>query len=69
VNPSTSLGGNPVNIKSFLVSAKQDQSEINVGCVTIVDDDGKLLIDRKIIQKGSGKAKELAARKLSHDSS
>jgi len=45
-----SLGGEPVNISSLLMGAKQQTTDpINVGSITIVDDDGKFLIDRKLL--------------------
>ena len=45
-----SLGGDPVNISNLLMGAKQQTSEqINVGCITIVDDDGKFMMDRKML--------------------
>lgn len=44
-----SLGGEPVNISSLLMGAKQTSEQINVGCITIVDDDGKLMMDRKTL--------------------
>ena len=44
------LGGDPVNISNLLMGAKQQTGEqINAGCVTIVDDDGKFLMDRKML--------------------
>lgn len=53
-----SLGGDPVNISNLLMGAKQQTSEhINVGCITIVDDDGKFMMDRKTL---------LEANNLSH---
>ena len=46
-----SLGGEPVNISSLLMGAKQQTTDpINVGSITIVDDDGKFLIDRKLLE-------------------
>lgn len=45
-----SLGGEPVNITNLLMGAKQlTTDQINVGSITIVDDDGKYMIDRKLL--------------------
>lgn len=44
-----SLGGEPVNIANLLLGAKQQTTEkINIGSITIVDDDSKNLLDRKL---------------------
>ena len=60
-----SLGGDPVNISNLLMGAKQQTSEpINVGCVTIVDDDGKFLMDRKMLLEANYSSHQTDARKL-----
>ena len=48
-----SLGGDPVNISSLLIGAKQQTDRINVGSITIVDDDGKLMLDRKLLHEAN----------------
>jgi len=48
-----SLGGDPVNISSLLLGAKQQTDRINVGSITIVDDDGKFMIDRKLLAEAN----------------
>ena len=60
-----SLGGEPVNISNLLLGAKQQTSEqINVGCITIVDDDGKLMMDRKMLIEGNNLSHQTNARRL-----
>jgi len=46
-----SLGGDPVNISNYISLAKQPTAtdKINVGCITIIDDDGKYMLDRKLL--------------------
>jgi hypothetical protein len=60
-----SLGGDPVNISNLLIGAKQSTNEqINVGCVTIVDDDGKLMMDRKLLVEANNSSHQTNARRL-----
>jgi hypothetical protein len=48
------LGGDPVNISHFLQGAKQTSNNlIKGGYVTIVDDDGKIILDRKLLQEAT----------------
>lgn len=54
-----SLGGDPVNITNLLMGAKQQTTEqINVGSITIVDDDGKYMIDRKLLLEANNSASQ-----------
>jgi len=53
------LGGEPVNISNLLMGAKQQTTEpINVGSITIVDDDGKFMIDRKLLLEAHNSASQ-----------
>lgn len=52
-----SLGGDPVNITSLLMGAKQQTVDtLNAGSITIVDDDGKHMIDRKLLMEANNSA-------------
>ena len=61
-----SLGGDPVNISSLLMGAKQQTGEpMNAGSITIVDDDGKHMIDRKLLLEANNSASQQTnARRL-----
>ena len=60
------LGGDPVNITNLLLGAKQQTTteQINVGSITIVDDDGKYMMDRKDLLSSNNNG----ARRFFHQS-
>lgn len=52
-----SLGGEPVNISNLLMGAKQQTADpLQAGSITIVDDDGKHMIDRKLLLEANNSA-------------
>jgi len=52
-----SLGGEPVNISNLLMGAKQQTVDSHhAGSITIVDDDGKHMIDRKLLLEANNSA-------------
>jgi hypothetical protein len=52
-----SLGGEPVNISNLLMGAKQQTADpLHAGSITIVDDDGKHMIDRKLLLEANNSA-------------
>ena len=61
-----SLGGEPVNISNLLLGAKNPATsdQINVGCITIIDDDGKYMIDRKLLIDANNSSHQTKARRL-----
>ena len=61
-----SLGGEPVNISNYISQAKQPSAtdKINVGCITIIDDDGKYMIDRKLLLDAGNSSHQTKARRL-----
>jgi hypothetical protein len=51
------LGGDPVNISNLLIGAKQQTADpLQAGSITIVDDDGKHMIDRKLLLEANNSA-------------
>ena len=64
-----SLGGEPVNISHLLLGAKQQTTDkINVGSITIVEEN-KNLLDRKLFMEANNSASQPTnGRKLMHQS-